>query len=110
MFSAVWRRWLRRGAIPSRRLHRFYPRLEQLEDRVVPSGTITIADIMVTQGGFGPAISGTLNPGDQAATYHLNGFAGERVSFHWVSGSIGQGSWTLYGPTGNNYLAGATFG
>lgn len=112
MFNAVWRTWLKRRSYPSRLRYRLSPRLEQLEDRVVPAGptgTITINDVSVIQSFVGQSVSGTLNPGTQANTYRLNGFAGERVNFHWVSGSSGLGTWYFYGPA-DNFVGGNGFG
>src|SRR5690349_21026541 len=97
-----WRRPVIRGrkrACPGGSRRRAAPpRLEHLEQRTVPSGSLGINDVTVTQGQIGQTVSGTLDPGSRAEAYRLDGSAGERVAFHWVGGSAFQGVWSLFGP------------
>ncbi len=78
--------------------------LDRLEDRTlltaVATPTLSINDVKVLeQTGSVATETGTLNPGTQAVTYRIDGYAGQSLDFHSVSLSpANSGTWTLYEP------------
>jgi len=79
----------RRAALPLR--------FEQLEDRVLLAGSLSINNVTVPGALLGQAVAGTLSPGEEAADYRFAGQAGQRVEFDWL-GDAATNSWAVYGP------------
>jgi hypothetical protein len=103
LISAVWTLW--RGGSKARRATRRHVRslwLERLESRELLSATLSINSVSAIEPTFGPTVSGTLNPGNQAVLYPFQGLAGERIDLHWLSGT--GGSWYLEEPAAGAFV------
>ncbi len=89
-------------------------RFEQLENRILLAGGVSVNNVTVPDALLGQTISGTLTPGIETAAYHFTGTAGQRLKFSWLSNTAGNpayATWNVNVPTialvgGFNYYSG----